>query len=140
MSREILFKAKQIDTEEWIEGYLFATQKRIYIAYPDQFDDDLFLATDCIFLTVDRKTVCQYTGMKDKNGRKIFEGDIVEKLDISGYSPEISTHCIQYSEKHNAFSVDGNIPLQKHINLDMCEVIGNVFDNPELLEGQVNNE
>lgn len=152
--REILFKAKRKDNGEWVEGYLFETQENSYIAYNGQFDDDLFLSPSNIFIRVDKNTICQYTGLIDKNGNKIWEYDIVVhtyttyKNDASSYPPfrsedkkknyvikwdSTASYCgYRYHNKRNIF------PLKKGtiINGD-DEVIGNIFDNAELLEGQV---
>ena len=150
--REILFKGKRIDNGEWVEGYLFKTNEHTYIAYGGQFDDDLFLSPHNIFIEVDENTLCQYTGLKDKNGNNFWENDIVAhtyttyKDDISSYPPfrsekkqknyvikwdSTASYCgYRYHNGRNIF------PFKKGtvINGD-DEVIGNIFDNPELLEG-----
>lgn len=75
--REILFRGKRRDNGEWVEGFLFQTQEHTYIAYAEQFDDDLFLSPINIFIEVIPETVGQCTGLT-KNGKKIFEGDILK--------------------------------------------------------------
>ena len=110
---DIIFRAKRIDDGEWIEGFLFSTNEHTYIAYPNQFDDDLFLSPKEIFIEVDHETVCQYTGYKDDTGKKIFEGDIVGFEDMTSTESEIP-------EVH--FRIDG-IMLMK-IFKEKPQVIG----------------
>ena len=123
--REVLFRAKRIDDGEWIEGFLFSTNEHTYIAYPNQFDDDLFLSPKEIFIEVDPETICQYTGLTDKNGRKIFERDILKIPERKN-----QTLHIEYGQFCDALK-----PLIAYIRPD-CEVIGNIFDNPELIGEQ----
>lgn len=68
------------------------------------------------------ETVCQYTGLTDKNGRKIFEGDILK-------IPEKKNHNVKF--EYGQFYVGINCPIA-YIRTE-CEVIGNIFDNPELI-------
>ena len=64
--REILFKAKRTDNGEWVEGYLWSKRTIGYTSPVGNTDE----------IVIDPETVCQYTGLKDKNGKKIFEGDV----------------------------------------------------------------
>ena len=126
--REILFRAKRIDDGEWVEGFLFSTNEHTYIAYPNQFDDDLFLSPKEIFIEVDPKTVCQYTGLTDKNGRKIFEGDIVRL-------PRCENDIAVFVLRGCNYFLKGKC---SNYELGSCdsecfEVIDNTFDNPELI-------
>lgn len=131
--REILFRGKRVDDVTWIEGFLFSTKDHTYIAYQNQFDDDLFLSPKEIFIEVDPKTVCQYTGLTDKNGRKIFEGDILSAY-LDDQHPEDITYvqitwdgfswCMRESTEDDVMS---------EYDCNTFEVCGNIFDNPELI-------
>ena len=129
--REILFRAKRIDDGEWIEGFLFSTNEHIYIAYQNQFDDDLFLSPKEIFIEVDPETICQYTGLTDKNGRKIFDGDIIMhetagKIKVKFEKSEFMVVGIDRTMfRAWLSSIHGNF-----------RIIGNIFDNPELIGDQ----
>ncbi len=146
MNREILFKAKRTDNGEWVEGY-FVKGKW----YLDEKKKCAILPLDLCFypcceinewIEIDPKTVCQYTGLTDKNGKKIFEGDICKtkffgKDDGKGrnYS-DYDVFKVSYEE--GTFFLENNrrqfsatyIPDMAG---DGIEVIGNIFDNPELL-------
>ena len=81
------------------------------------------------------ETVGQYTGLTDKNGKKIFEGDIVRMFYASGY---VEVGVIRYSNDTCRFRF---VVEENHIgygfdDTDIMEVIGNVYDNPELLKGE----
>ena len=120
--REILFKAKRKDNGEWVEGDLLHTRHADVVLISD-FKDQLFRC--------DGNTLCQYTGLTDKNGRKIWENDIVrnEKGDIG---------VVQWFEEHAAFMIWNKT---KHYvcylaenDFSKIEIAGNEFDNAELLE------
>ncbi len=129
--REILFRGKRIDNGEWIEGDLIhAPDGRVAIST----DDDL--------MDVNPETVCQYTGLKDKNGKKIFEGDIVkvrfEEARIGAKEGFYNYH-VKYDERRAEFEFFGNEnlygrPIFEECSQPIMEVIGNIFDNPELCE------
>ena len=132
MSREMLFRAKHIhamDSNEylngrWVHGYL---SDKNYIN--DKSLEGEFL--------VDENTICQYTGLTDKNGKKIFEGDILRRAD------ETILKTVWNDRKYGfaAQCVKGSVLLKDckwglwEFESDEVEVIGNVFDNPELLGG-----
>lgn len=140
--REILFKAKRIDNGEWVEGYLFETREHAYIAYANQFDDDLFLSPQNIFIEVDANTICRYTGRTDKNGNKIWENDIVV-YDNSPYNVYCVPHTGQIVHRNGClcykFLLYGSVTYKSFLSDDFfgikCKVLGNIFDNPEFLEG-----
>lgn len=111
---------------------MLSTNEHTYIAYTNQFDDDLFLSPKEIFIEVDPKTVCQYTGLTDKNGRKIFAGDIVKVLYTNGQEDGGDVTEVKYSEKSASFS-----PWDWEYDCDGCdlyfhikeiEIVGNAFD------------
>jgi uncharacterized phage protein (TIGR01671 family) len=128
--REILFRGKRYNGE-WIYD------SETYIRDGDGIwlsDDDLNV------VQVQEDTVGQYTGMKDKNGEKIFEGDIVK------YSTTCEIFTVAW---HGSFAEFVISELQKpnkatrgsknmYLVNRYCEVIGNIYDNPELLEGEEN--
>lgn len=133
--REILFKAKRKDNGEWVEGLLWKKKydsNKIFIScFPDKDDNEE------VFV-VDPDTICQYTGLTDKNGRKIWENDIVKWIDklykVSFYDSMCSFVLVTPTGHWNHMEMNYG---QKLENFDY-EVIGNVFDNPELLkEGAV---
>ena len=137
--REILFKAKRKDNSEWVEGNLITNERnenQKYIGYI--FDERNGVIEDFDIVEVVPDTLCQYTGLKDKNGKKIWENDIIKTsqygvdngdgrnfagFDIFSISFSEGSFCLM--NKWRRF----NLRLQR----DM-EVIGNIFDNPELLE------
>ena len=129
--REILFRGKRTDNGEWIEG-CFLDKNNIGIFYDDTEESDCSVH---IFPVVS-KTIGQYTGLTDKNGKKIFEGDIIDTPDrlvkvvwFTG-NAQFDLHFIRYKD-------DVTIKIFKGIHmydLKEYEVIGNIHDNPELLE------
>ncbi len=130
MNREILFKAKRKDNGEWVEGYYVYCRKRHYILPVlnkaigfDEREDE--------WVEVDPDTICQYTGLADKNGKRIWENDILrnKKGDIG---------VAQWFEEHAAFMIWNKtkncVCYLAENDFSKIEVNGNVFDNPELLE------
>lgn len=130
--RDILFRGKRTDNGEWIEG-CFLDKNNIGIFYDDTEESDCSVH---IFPVVS-KTVGQYTGLTDKNGKKIFEGDIIDTPDrlvkvvwFTG-NAQFDLHFIRYKDKV-AITIFKGIHM---IDLKEYEVIGNIHDNSELLEG-----
>ena len=158
MNREILFRGKRVDNGEWVEGYLSSSKTIGAISSVGNYDE-------CI---IDPSTVCEFTGLTDRNGKKIFEGDILRQKttdkfkqyndfewerygivrfgehdfrpDYAGYSTicfyvesikSVAINPLNYAIGgmsngiNQYYALDENYPY---------EVIGNIFDNPELLE------
>ena len=138
MSDRYLFKAKRLDNGEWVEGYLFFIVDIPYIICDgetmcmDGENTDLY-ATE--WYEVDENTICQCTGLTDKNGNKKWRGDIFECSNgdyLERYYIEWDEANLQWEAVCIADS-DGNLPLCE-FSADEIDVIGNIFDNPELLE------
>lgn len=135
--REILYRGKRIDNKKWIEGcYAVVGEKKVIIAHPEMFYDEN--AKQCYgseIKDIDPETVCQYIGMTDKNGRKIFEGDIIEVCTF-GFNPERFITEVAYDKC--AFRLKNGRNMfyygqSDFTKMDDAKVIGNIFDNPELL-------
>lgn len=124
--REILFKAKRKDNGEWVEGYCIPGMK--LPGYDGK--NDFIVMSDGDYFAIDQETICQYTGLTDKDGKKIWENDIVELPDEEGY------FTCEWEEDAARFVMNGD---GLTVNFDnywsyQTEVAGNIFDNPELLE------
>lgn len=130
--REILFRGKPIhdrSTLEWIEGGIKTKDGRAFII-------GMSSKMRVEAMEVDPDTVGQYTGMTDRNGQKIFEGDIVE--DGRDYNEEDGYGVVEWND--GAFEVisEGNWSGTFYTNYYgyEFEVIGNIHDNPDLLKGE----
>lgn len=119
--REILFRGKRKDDGEWVYGC--STQSA------NNFCISINTEDGCMFAYVKPETVGQYTGLTDKNGKKIFEGDIVTMPKYGG-----GRHKSVIYFKNGKFAVDGSNYNFKDICSKNMEVIGNIHDNLELLE------
>lgn len=123
--REYLFRGKRKDNGEWVEGYLYITHNGVYEigCYNTQMNIERWT------FEVDPATVGQFTGLMDKNGKRIFEGDIVRDVDTG------NIRTVEYHRNRFVF-----VSLLRHffdvIYEEDWEVIGNIHDNPEL-EGEV---
>ena len=136
MEDRYLFKAKKLDNGEWVQGYLIYSFTGVPIIVTE-YDHILMLVTR---YEVDPKTICQCTGLKDKNGNLIWENDIVAYWDT--YSTEsglAEADCIGkvfWDNETMSFEVTNRLSAESYEVLDECSVIGNIFDNKELLESE----
>ena len=118
--REILFRGKRLDNGEWIYGDVvqFPTHGIVRIVEQEPSYKDA---------EVDLDTVGQYTGLTDKNGKKIFEGDI--------FTDGISNYVVTFT--NGAFTIDYRPDFLAYFLVSGFadgDIIGNIHDNPELLE------
>lgn len=142
--REIKFRGKRIDNGEWVYGSLvnnlfFNAETKVPccdILSPDEYEDyDSFDDMEDIAVSVNPETVGQYTGLKDKNGKKIYEGDIGHTL-IGRYSEPKKTFLavVNCDRCFWEFSEIGRDKPHEIWPNDQFEIVGNRWDNPELLE------
>lgn len=133
MKREIKFRGKSIRSDKWCYGNLFIYEDDCDITGYDIFGEGVCDWND---ETVDSDTIGQFTGLKDKNGKEIYEGDI-----LGCANPKIK-HLVFYNERQGRFmaALNGNLDD----DFWLCgfdserwnaskEIIGNIYDNPELL-------
>ena len=127
--REYLFRGKMIANSKWSEGNLLVSKQGCCIT-----PDATVLGS---YGAVDPETVGQYTGLTDKNGTKIFEGDIVKYGD--------TVHNVVFEQRNGTayfglvYSTLETLSFGYYQDLKQIEVIGNIYDNPELL-GDENND
>ena len=131
MEDRYLFKAKRLDNNYWILGFLSVNKTGKYFIRP-------ICGSALSSEEVDKNTICQCTGLKDRNGKLILENDIVAYWDT--YSTEnglAEADCIGkvvWDDETLSFQVTNRLSSESYEVLDECSVIGNIFDNPELLE------
>lgn len=151
MNREILFKAKRKDNDKWVEGYYCKLDETTYCISEDyerypvpthhyilhEAMTDWGLQNRFLQFEINPDTLCQYTGLTDKNGKKIWENDICDRKEKY---PEI----VAYNK--GDWQLDYSYAFGKEMHSNACnlgfyacerncvEVIGNIFDNADLLE------
>lgn len=127
MNDRYLFRAKRIDNGEWVEGLLTIMWGQCHIINPND-ENTAYM--------IDPSTICQCTGLKDKNGNMVFENDIMsahlddifpEDITYARVIWEYTGYCLREKE-----SIDIQ-PLKENV-MKYFTVCGNIFDNPELLE------
>lgn len=133
MAREILFKAKRFDNE-WVEGYLYIGNDGVYEI--SRYDKELGIERYTNYVRAD--TLCQFTGLLDKNGNKIWENDVVKVESGVIGSPFMHGMIGKIIYTECAFFIEPKDKAESRLLFDECaeyEVVGNIFDNPELLGG-----
>lgn len=152
--REILFKAKRIDNGEWVEGYVFddgfVDSKRMFVGglvimdYKGTANDRWKVGT--AFYEVDPNTICQYTGLTDKNGNKIWENDVCRYVNSDVYEKQEEILVVKYGRHAESCKINIGFYIDwikaDYYRSDLVfwaenrniEAIGNIFDNPELIE------
>lgn len=141
MENRYLYKAKRIDDGEWVQGY--------YVKGSDMYGKEthVIFEPDAIFYShgetdglteIDPSTICQCTGLKDKNGKLIWENDIVNCIttDCEEYARKIVYDKEELDFKATNGKEDYGSEFEYLSCLVEIEVTGNVFDNPELFEGK----
>ena len=139
--REILFRGKRIDNGEWVYGHIY-TQ----VDLPDTIEEEWYWyikpigSESWVSYRVDPYTVGQYTGLKDKNGERIFEGDVCR---FREWSKGEMCWVGKVHWEHQQFMISGGPNKECETMFELCmsrfipeniEVIGNIQDNPELLK------
>lgn len=155
MEERYLFKAKRLDNGKWVQGYY----TKVLDVFTNCEEAHIIFEPNAMFYSsgetdgwykVDPSTICQCTGLRDRNGNLIWENDIIHKpfyTDYDAYAnSEAYTGRIQYEDGGWSIEIikpDGNVCVSSIIDMiayskdiEHFEVIGNIFDNPKLLESE----
>ena len=137
--REILFKAKRIDNGEWVEGCYTECKGKTFIGIGTSIGIDVlkgFCTPVIRWFEVDPKTLCQFTGLCDKNGKRIWENDILMAHLDESYPEDTTYETVEWGiagwVTHEAGSIDRQ--YLDEFDTEHFEVIGNIFDNKKLLQ------
>lgn len=141
MENRHLCRGKRTDNGEWVEGFYFCMthpngRHTHHFIIPLGTDLSLGTPIEKIQVEVDSDTICWCTGLKDKNGKLIWENDIVKDKRGNLYKAFWQNNYYQFSwicVKSDVFSIGTKWDLWSFRSFEI-EVIGNIFDNPELLE------
>lgn len=138
MDNGYLYRAKRTDTGEWVEGALFDGEKYCIIGQRIKFSP--YVENECkiVGYKVDRNTICRCTGHKDDKGKLIWEGDIIAFLDTysteSGYAENNCIGRVCWDDETLSFQVTDRLSAESYEVLQECRVIGNIYDDADLLE------
>lgn len=130
--REIKFRGKSIKTGEWVIGahVVYGKYKKDHFIFVEGHGSNFI---SC-FIAVDKKSVGQYSGLSDKNGKEIYDGDIVCAYDDSALFGMGKKHQGTIIYSGNCFSLECNgVCLDKWVNAEHIKIIGNIYEHPELL-------
>lgn len=119
MNREIKFRGKSLKYGNWLFGSLWIDKENFYITH--EKESEKAGESSYTYVTeVVPSTIGQYTGLKDKNGKEIYEGDMLQH-------PNHKTTIVTWDETECGWNIVG-------YGIHLCEVIGNIHDNPELIK------
>ena len=125
--REILFKAKRIDNGEWVEGCLVIDHSR-----PNLFEYRMQPVESGVLYAppINPETICQFTGLCDRNGNRIWENDVIQYEDIAA--------PVRFGIYDSGYGFYADFPCETYLRENLgywrskTIVVGNTFDNPEL--------
>ena len=134
MEDRYLFRGKRIDNGEWVQGGLLCHDADAATIFNQNPADGSLQGFE-----VDPTKICQCTGLKDKNGKLIWENDVVAYWDTystkSGYAEADCIGKVVWDDETISFQVTNRLSAESWEVLDdECSVVGNAIDNPELLE------
>lgn len=133
--REILFRGKRLDNGEWVEGMLVDySPDMTFIKHKKLMKSGLYCYD---YTEIDFKTVGQFTGQLDKNGKMIYEGDVLKLhgTDLPHWYDDGQNVSVRYVLGGFEPLTEYDCDCGEYVRASECEVVGNVHDNPELLEG-----
>lgn len=155
--REILFRGKRLDNSDWVEGYLYEHEPPLVgiVSEKDEPEASKWFIARTGFadwnmprpvelVEVDPSTVGQYTGLKDKNGKRIFEGDVLKRYYDDLYADDaVIEHVVWFNNGWCANDVTNMTyeaySIFKDDVIPYAEIIGNIHDNPEFLKEGADN-
>ena len=156
--REILFRGKRLDNGDWVEGYLYEHEPPLVgiVSEKDEPEASKWFIARTGFadwnmprpvelVEVDPSTVGQYTSLKDKNGKRIFEGDVLKRYYDDLYADDaVIEHVVWFNNGWCANDVTNMTyeaySIFKDDVIPYAEIIGNIHDNPEFLKEGADND